>query len=892
LGVLVSFGAAGACIVTPPPKAPGAEVVAYPMRQLELRNGLRVVLEQAPDFGTGGAVLMVGQGSAAEPPEQAGLAHLVEHLACEGKHAGVSLASRHHDLGANANAYTSWDETTFYLFDDVQRMEDSVTGIYAILTQPLADVDQAIFERERQVVADEMLDRTEDGTPGQALGWLMAAVFPRQHVYAHPVVGTAETLSRIGLAEARAFADHRYRADRSTLVVSAPMPIDELQALLERITGERPRVVSGGGWPDSQAVSPSEPPAVDETSEVHTADVPVPVLWIGWSVPSAAGTSGDLAQLEDAIFENNFFLDLEKRDRDIAALDAGVVHGTAGSLLYVKLVLKEAKHPERIAEMVADEVLARRGDFEALKRFTAAKSVYREENMVSRALNLAWSSEHVGKPTFLRDLERQMVGRSWQNIDEYARAYLGREYAHVVLVRPGAPERVQFKLASSSPDASPASSSLPPAPPAPLPAANSPARPVAGERGTKLLAKLETHVLANGLKVILLPRSGSPFHTVVLGFRGGTAQATPPGVLVAALWGRQRFDWSPDVFGLNYRYSMWEDSTEEVLRSTGSDVRLTLHYLGQLVGYQTFWPPQRFNDRLEVFEREDQAPRQAFERALSHAFYGTHPLGASPTTKDIQRITPGEVLRWVDRARRPRNAALVIVGEFDPQQALAAAETELGGWGRSAGPSPELPAPPPLERVSVAGDARVLFQNRPASLQAEVHFRCLLPPATADNMAARIIFRDSAQRTLFARLREQLGASYSVHASTTPFVGGTTVLDVTADVNYARLADGLRQMRTVLMDAGSPAIDQATFERARVLAARDLRLDTREMAIELVEMWNRGWPLDVLDRLPDAARAVRFEDVTEIAESCRESWVLGLLGDERRARAAWDEAQR
>jgi zinc protease len=896
LGLTVVLIFADSCIVQPPPQAPGADIVSYPTRQLELSNGLRVVLERAPDFGVAAAVLVVGAGAADERPGYAGLAHLVEHLACESKHGGLSFRERTIELGSIGNANTSWDDTTFYLSDDARNLDDIVRAVHGIVAEPLAGADEATFERERHVVSDEMRLRTEDGTPGQAAGWLMAAAFPRGHGYAHSVGGTDESLADLELADARAFVAAHYRAATSTLVVSAPLPVEEQLAVVERVTGAR----AAPGVADAPALAPrrptpSAPAPVNKTFETRTADVPVPVLWIGWSVPGVTADSGDIAELAGAVIDNNVRIDLFKRDRDLAAFDSEVIGGGAASLLYVWAILKDGKHPEQTAQMIADEVGVRLGDFEALKRFTASKAVYREESMVSRARSMAWSSQHAGRPRFLRGLEARMVDRPWQAVLDYAHAHLGAERAHVVLVRPGPSESTAAEQVRTRPslEVRRASSTSPPAAPVLLPAAISPPPRPAAER-TKLLASIETHELGNGLQVILVPRPGSPFHTVVLGFRGGTAQATPPGVLVASRWGRQHFDWSPDVFGLNYRYAANADNTEEILRSTGNDVRLTMHYLGQLVAHQTFWPPQRFNDLLEVFEREEQAPQEALDRALARAFYGTSPLGAWPTSKEIQRIRPGEVLRWVDRVRRPRNAALVVVGDFEPRRALEAAEAELGGWGRTAGALPDLPVPPPLARAAASGDERVVVQDRPASLQAAVHFRCLLPPATADNLAARVTFRESIERILMRRLRQELGASYHVGVRTGSFVGGTAVLDLTADVDYARLADALRQLRPLFAseDAGTPLVDAATFELARAAAGRDLRLDTRELAVQTFRMWTLGWPLDMLDRLPEAARKVRPDDIADLAESCRANWVLGLLGDEQRVRAAWNQARR
>ena len=48
------------------------------------------------------------------------------------------------------------------------------------------------------------------------------------------------------------------------------------------------------------------------------------------------------------------------------------------------------------------------------------------------------------------------------------------------------------------------------------------------------LANLRRAKLADGLEVIALARPGSPFHTVLLAFHGGSAMGEPTGVGIAA----------------------------------------------------------------------------------------------------------------------------------------------------------------------------------------------------------------------------------------------------------------------------------------------------------------------------------------------------------------------
>ena len=155
--MLVAFAATAGCIVhAPPSSAPRADnEVRSAVRTFELASGLRVVLEQAPDFGGAGAVLVVGTGSAHDPPGKQGLAHFTEHLAFRSIHDGVSLVDGL-DALMDVNAATYWDKTAFHAYGNAGSLQWMLRALCGILAAPVAGIDEAIFERERLVVENEV----------------------------------------------------------------------------------------------------------------------------------------------------------------------------------------------------------------------------------------------------------------------------------------------------------------------------------------------------------------------------------------------------------------------------------------------------------------------------------------------------------------------------------------------------------------------------------------------------------------------------------------------------------------------------------------------------------------------------------------------------------------
>jgi zinc protease len=403
------------------------------------------------------------------------------------------------------------------------------------------------------------------------------------------------------------------------------------------------------------------------------------------------------------------------------------------------------------------------------------------------------------------------------------------------------------------------------------------------------LAGLQTRALANGLRVIVVRRRGSPYHTAVIGFRGGLAHAAPPGVVTATQWGRRSNEVSPRLSGFDWSTRVSKDATVEQLRATGRDVGLTLKHLHRMLrGFSVFWPPREFDKRVEALEREDRFAANEFRNRMDHAMYGTQPLGVTVTAKQMRKIAPVDVNRWNDKVRRPDNGVLVVVGDLEPEQVFAAAAAELGGWGAGARPVAPPDDPRVTDRLPAADDG-LLIQDRPGSKQVGLRIACLLPKASPDNYAAEWVFADSMKRALLGSFREEIGASYSVSGGVDVLPGGSAVLDIGADVDYGLLVPVLRQLRRVLAPAGPvPGGDKLESTRRGTAWRFGIEGATSGLlATRILKMWTLRWPIETIDKLPAQARAASLADVTGIAEHCRASSVVGLLGDESRLRASW-----
>ena len=128
------------------------------MRFGTLPNGLRyVVMKNATPGGQASLRLRIDAGSMQESDAQQGLAHFLEHMAFDGsKHVPegemVKILQRHGlAFGADTNASTSWENTTFKL--DLPKADDPTVDDSLMLLREVASeltLNQSAIDHERE----------------------------------------------------------------------------------------------------------------------------------------------------------------------------------------------------------------------------------------------------------------------------------------------------------------------------------------------------------------------------------------------------------------------------------------------------------------------------------------------------------------------------------------------------------------------------------------------------------------------------------------------------------------------------------------------------------------------------------------------------------------------
>jgi predicted Zn-dependent peptidase len=256
--------------------------ISYPLVERTLANGLHVIVSEDHTVPNVAVNLWVGVGSRHETPGRTGFAHLFEHLMFQGSR---NVASGEHfsalmDEGARLNATTWFDRTNYF--------ETVPTGALELALWLEADrhghlldaLTQENLDNQRDVVKEEKRQRYDNVPYGSALIDIYATVFPPDHPYHHPTIGSMEDLDAATLEDVHAFYRAHYGPNNTVLTLVGDVSPEEGFAAAERYFGPLPAIEL-----QPRERHPQLPPLPEPVHLDRVGDVPNDRLYICFRLP-------------------------------------------------------------------------------------------------------------------------------------------------------------------------------------------------------------------------------------------------------------------------------------------------------------------------------------------------------------------------------------------------------------------------------------------------------------------------------------------------------------------------------------------------------------------------------------------------------------------------------
>ena len=219
----------------PPPAAPRSGAFPKPVEET-LPNGLRVIVIQRSESPLVSATLMIKNGGEVDPPELAGLADMTANLLTKGTQSrdATKIAQEIESLGASIDSGARWDSASATVSGMSSKIAPAMEILADVVRHPTFKSEE--IERLRQQNLDSVTLML--GDPGSIARLVAARVVFGDTPYGHPLVGTAETLTRITASDIVKLHARYYRPDNAILVIGGDITSKDGLELAKRYFGD------------------------------------------------------------------------------------------------------------------------------------------------------------------------------------------------------------------------------------------------------------------------------------------------------------------------------------------------------------------------------------------------------------------------------------------------------------------------------------------------------------------------------------------------------------------------------------------------------------------------------------------------------------------------------
>lgn len=873
LPVLFVFGLLAGCkahheALPPRPVSVASKTFTFP-------SGLRVVVEPERGSKRLAIAMLVGAGSAQDGKDREGTAHFVEHLAYRSRPGNRLTAWEELDFAglASINAFTRAETTAYVGVTASSRVNVVLPMMAAVVANPLAGVDDAAIEVERNVLKSERFD-SDPHAGGAVSDAIVAAVFPPGFPGARSVGGTNASLNNITRGDLEAFQREFYQPANTIVVLIGDVPLETAEALVqtsfprEWLTAPagpiEPRHKNGAVGTKIPNPVPSSQRPIVESRVKHRR------LVFTWAVPGLAQPSGSAMPLvRDALDE------VLKKPKGVRRLSTSLVVDAHISLLSVTAELEDDANPDDVSYELRK--LERFGSFSVGEWQRAARdTIMDEQHLLDRAEERALSLFGTGRVARLFTGPDEEQLRSLKLVESDVLTWSrSREVLVVPFVRTntGGGEA----LAQVAP----------------------PRRRVAIDQAALEAVALGPSVgetrqftLENGLEVLVSRRPSVPVASVALGLPGRAQHAGRE--VEAFLSTTLKWELDEKTWKVGRPWvDVGADATVVQLAGESTNLPLMLDVLGHNLPPSVSWfTVDKLNDVVEKLEKQDELRSALDEVEARELALKVMPAKSSAVPaklaelKDMQR---SRFVDFVDLAWRPDGAWLVIDGDVDLEPTEQIVRELFTSWSRGDKPLPPAPspgAPPGREKKTK------VVENQDAAV-TRVRFACRVPGGQPSDVGGVALLEDALADFFEDELRRELGLTYGVVVSATRWTHEDNMLSLSVVLNPANKQTALRRFLKKLQDLDGAVWDEQQVDVARWHVAKGLvgsRLTSSAVAFDLAAAGASGLSREVMLAKPRTYAKAPLRAVDDAWALCNDTWFLEVEGERSSIETALKEA--
>ncbi len=850
------YGAALAAVI--------AATAVHDVETHRLDNGLTLHVAGGHPSPVAAIQAWVGVGSADESAHQAGVAHVVEHMLFKGgaKHGVGELARAIASSGGDINAWTSFDHTVYHAVLGADRITDAIEAFGNALMATAVDPNE--LAREKEVILEEIRQGSDD--PARSVAQSLFSTAFVAHPYRRPVIGSPESVKRLGERDLVEFFRSFYVADNMTIVVAGDVDPHEVHRAIARRFARMP-----SGRPQRRVTA--EPAQTSPRAVASLREVSEAYVAIGFHVPPARHP--DVAALDVAaiLLGESESARLPRRLRDdegIVTTAYAHVHALRDPGLFVLSATSRPRDADKTVGGLVEQALGLVDELEADEldkaRIAAEAGFVRQlETAQGRARTLGWNSMVAGDPRYSHVYLDRIRAVRRHDVAAAVRRYLRPENASVAAVLPrqratakrtaafarGAEKRIRTVLAGAAQPAT-------------------------------IVEKRVT--LGNGMVVIVRRDPSVPVVAMRAVWRGGQRVETDKEAGASTLLARMitrgcgTFDASAvadkidrlggSLGGVAGRNSFGL-AAEWLARSWSQGFELTADCLLE----PTLPADELIREKQALLSDQianGDNPTQVAFRVFSEALYANHPYhrDALGTDRSIGALDRTKLVAFY-RDRYPISGlTLAIVGDVDVDDVVARVTKRFGAVKKSIA---TLPVVAPLKIDGRSSEDREVYRYLD---RAQAHLVIGYPGATIDAkdrfaLEVLVAVLGGQSGRLFAELRDKRAIVYRVSAHSVEGVDPGFVA-VYLSCSPDKLEEAVGAVRIELARITAAGITAAELERAKsyLVGSHQIAMQRRSAianAIAYHEAYGLGWT--AWAGYDDAIKAITLAEVEAAAKT-------------------------
>lgn len=509
------------------------------VKRQKLKNGLSVLLIENHKSPVVSVQMWVKTGSADERKGEEGISHFIEHLVFKGtERYGVgAIASTVEASGGELNAYTSFDQTVFYVNISKEFGDVALDVISEMMGFP--QFESGEIDNEREVVLEE-IKRSNDSPGRQASRLLFSTVF-NKHPYGIPVIGYDRIIRKVSRKTLVDYYQSRYIPKNMHLVVAGDFDSREMARKVDssfgRIKTFKLRKVSRAKEPTQKESRLKVVQAPFEEAQFHLA----------WRIPGASHKDTAALDVLALILGQGESSRLAQKLRMEAPVTNSIGAGTFtpkdGGLFTVSGSLN-VDQTAAAFELLRQELLriaAEPPSAEELRKAIVnleSEEFYSMETIEGVARKAGSLENLMGDYAYFQKFMKQVYALKPEDVQKAARKYLGAETLSLVMMAPRNEKELSKNLRGWVRDYGKQFSAAKKAKSKPV------KRPALKkvkwslEKAEHVAGEIEKHELASGARVIFRTSKSTPVFSAKAGFLGGLRIEDPKQLGVTELLSR------------------------------------------------------------------------------------------------------------------------------------------------------------------------------------------------------------------------------------------------------------------------------------------------------------------------------------------------------------------